>query len=434
MIYGMAESDNKTTFDRLVSGLSAEDRSVMLQKINHNSTPSVQLVDNNIYTENYKNDIRKFYYPSGFVNPKDTMYLADAYAAIIYNNLAIETTSELLNSVQANESDYKNYLIALGYYKSNNIKLALKYIDNAISMNDSNVNYKVLKAKILADSDNPKHALKVMKEIKKVNFKTLDFQNKIKALDEYVEYKVAKDEPLKDYHLAYYYHMQGKSLLATKVLQSTVLRAKQYTSQVFGLLGKIYYENNEPLKAQEFAQRAYKENSKNYLALLTLGDINYDERKYEESLKYYKAAKKHTDETAPSIGIAKSYTALEKEKKANKLYEKMLKKHPTDEDILIASLKAFPQRADEYLIRAISVDIANNDLWLAMANYAIKDGNYQMAETYLNNSYFIDENNFKYYYYLSQVLRAKGDIDRSNKSLIKCSRLNADYNAGIMQE
>lgn len=48
----MAESDNKTTFDRLVSGLSAEDRSIMLQKINHNSTPSVQLVDNNIYTEN----------------------------------------------------------------------------------------------------------------------------------------------------------------------------------------------------------------------------------------------------------------------------------------------------------------------------------------------------------------------------------------------
>ena len=58
---------------------------------------------------------------------KDTVYLSDAYASIVYNNLAIETTSELLNSTQAAESDYKNYLIALGYYKSNNISIYKPY-------------------------------------------------------------------------------------------------------------------------------------------------------------------------------------------------------------------------------------------------------------------------------------------------------------------
>ena len=81
----------------------------------------ISKLDNNLYTKNYVKDIRNFYYPSGMVNTKDTLYLADAYAGIVYNNLAIETTSELLNSVQAPESDYKNYLIALGYYKSNNL-------------------------------------------------------------------------------------------------------------------------------------------------------------------------------------------------------------------------------------------------------------------------------------------------------------------------
>ena len=54
-----------------------------------------------------------------------------------------------------------------------------------------------------------------------------------------------------------------------------------------------------------------------------------------------------------------------------------------------------------------------------------------MAETYLNNSYYIDENNFKYYYYLSQVLRARGEFDKSNISLIKCSTLNSNYEAGV---
>ena len=127
---------------------------------------------------------------------------------------------------------------------------------------------------------------------------------------------MAKDEPLKDYHLSYYYHLQEKSLLATKVLQSAILQAKQYAPQIFALLGKIYYDNNEALKAQEFAQRAFKEDNRNYLAALTLADLSFDERKYEDALKYYKTAKKLTKNTAPSVGIAKTYLALEQDKKS----------------------------------------------------------------------------------------------------------------------
>lgn len=41
------------------------------------------------------------------VSQKDLIYLADAYSNIMYNNMAIETTSELLNSTQAADSDYK---------------------------------------------------------------------------------------------------------------------------------------------------------------------------------------------------------------------------------------------------------------------------------------------------------------------------------------
>ncbi len=148
-------------------------------------------------------------------------------------------------------------------------------------------------------------------------------------------------------------------------------------------------------------------------------------------MKYYKAAKKLTKDAAPSVGIAKTYLALEQDKKSKKLYEKLLKKHSSDEDLLIGSLKVFPQRADDYLARIASVDISNNEIWLGLANLAIKDKNYSMAETYLNNSYYIDENNFKYYYYLSVVLRAKGDIEKSNQSLVRCSILNSDYASNI---
>ncbi len=388
-------------------------------------------LDDNGFTSSYVSDIKKYYYPSAMVNPKDVVYLADAYSNIMYNNMAIETTSELLNSNQAEESDYKNYLIALGYYKSNNLPLALKYINNALVENDVNINYLALKAKILADSNKSAQALKVLAKIKKADFKTVDFQRKVKAIEEYVLYRTAKAEALKDYHLAYYYHLQDKSLLATKVLQSAVLHAKQYSPLVFSLLGKIYYDNDEPLKAQEFASRAFREDKNNYLASLTLANVSYDNRKYEDSLKYYKHAKKLTNDIEPSVGMAKTYLALEKDKKSKKIYEKLLKKNHFDEDLLVNSLQVFPQKSDYYMPRVASIDISNNDIWLGLANMAIRDKNFNMAATYLNNSYYIDANNFKYYYYLSLVLRAKGDNELAQQSLIRCSRLNSDYAADI---
>ena len=388
-------------------------------------------LDDNGFTSSYVSDIKKYYYPSAMVNPKDVVYLADAYSNIMYNNMAIETTSELLNSNQASESDYKNYLIALGYYKSNNLPLALKYINNALVENDVNINYLALKAKILADSNKSSQALKVLAKIKKADFKTVDFQRKVKAVEEYVLYRTAKAEALKDYHLAYYYHLQNKSLLATKVLQSAVLHAKQYSPLVFSLLGRIYYENDEPLKAQEFASRALREDKNNYLASLTLADVSYDNRKYEDSLKYYKHAKKLTKDIEPSVGIAKTYLAMEKDKKSKKIYEKLLKKNQFDEDLLVNSLQVFPQKSDYFMPRVASIDISNNDIWLGLANMAIRDKNFNMAATYLNNSYYIDANNFRYYYYLSLVLRAKGDNELAQQSLIRCSRLNSDYAADI---
>ena len=387
----------------------------------------IERLDNNHFTASYVKDIRNFYYPSAILDKNNIIKLADAYSNIVYNNMALETTSELINSADLVESDYKNYLIALGYYKSNNLPKAFKYINNAIKENNINVNYLCLKAKILSDMNKSNQALKVLKEIKKSELFTIDFKQKVRATEEYVLYKTAKSETLKDYHLAYYYHLQNKSLLAVKVLQSAILTAKQYSTDIFALLGRVYYENNEVIKAQEFAKRAYGEDKHNYLATLTLADISFDTKDYTNALKYYKKAKRQTKDPAPAVGVAKTYLALEQPDKAKKMYESLLKNNKMNEDLLIESLKVIPQRVDYYLPRVASIDLSNNDIWLGLANHAIKDGNYPMAITYLNNSYYIDENNFKYYYYLSLVLRAKGEEDLANRSLLRCADINADY-------
>ncbi len=391
----------------------------------------IDRLDSNHFTGAYVKDMRRYYYPSGMMDKNDIIQYADAYSNIVYNNMALETTSELLNASKTTENDYKNYLISLGYYKSNNLVKALKYINFSIKENGSNINYLSLKAKILADSNKSSQALKVLKEIKKTPFLTTDFQRKVRATEEYVLYKTAKTETLKDYHLAYYYHLQDKSALAIKVLQSAILTAKSNSSDIYALLGRVYYENNEPLKAYEFAARAFKEDKHNYIAALTLADVKYDERKFSDSLTYYKKAKRLSRETAPQVGIAKSYLALSQPDKAKKIYEKLLKDNKMNEDLLVESLKIIPQRVDYYLPRVASIDLSNNDIWLGLANYAIKDGNYTMASTYLNNSYYIDENNFKYYYYLSLVLRAKGDNASADRSLLRCADINADYMSAV---
>ena len=61
-------------------------------KIFNLSDNLINKLDDNGFTASYKRDIKKFYYPSGMVNQKDIIYLADAYSNITYNNMAIETT------------------------------------------------------------------------------------------------------------------------------------------------------------------------------------------------------------------------------------------------------------------------------------------------------------------------------------------------------
>lgn len=90
-------------------------------------------------------------------------------------------------------SDYANYLVALGYLKSNDFVEANNYIDTAIKMNAQNLNYKKLKAEILSQGKKPQNALKIVDYIKSQNLYTADFSKKVKSLEQYVLYKSQKD-------------------------------------------------------------------------------------------------------------------------------------------------------------------------------------------------------------------------------------------------
>ena len=85
------------------------------------------------------------------------------------------------NTALMTNSDYANYLAALGYLKSNDFVEAGNYIDTAIKMNPQNLNYKKLKAEILSQGKKPQNALKMVDYIKAQNLYTADFSKKVKS-------------------------------------------------------------------------------------------------------------------------------------------------------------------------------------------------------------------------------------------------------------
>ena len=116
-------------------------------------------------------DVKSFYFPSKKLKNDDEVYLGEVYSNIVYNDQSREATSELVKNVNLiTNSDYANYVAALGYLKSNDILNAERYIDTAIKMNPQNLNYKKLKAEIQAQGKKPQNALKTVAYINPKNY------------------------------------------------------------------------------------------------------------------------------------------------------------------------------------------------------------------------------------------------------------------------
>ena len=57
----------------------------------------------------------------------------------------------------------------------------------------------------------------------------------------------------------------------------------------------------------------------------------------------------------------------------------------------------------------------------------IDKGNYDVAQKYLANAFYIDENDFRYYYYQGLVNKNLGDYSQAEYNFKKCLKLNPKY-------
>ncbi len=373
-------------------------------------------------------DVKNYYFPSSKLTQKDQLYLAEIYSNIMYNDQSREATDELTKqSTMLMESDYANYLAAFGSMKNGNTKQAKKYINDAISKNPKNINYRRLKAEILAQSEDSKEALKSLQDFNSREIQTVVFDKELHSSEQYILYKSAKNDYWKKYHLAYYYYDKGEYNKALGVLQTSISGKKNINKEVYALNAKVYFELKEFEKAQDYAQKAVDIDSSHSQALIILGDIASRNKDYNAAQKYYKKASSSDGTHAASIKLAQVYQEINNTQKAKEIYSKILKVSSKAYIAYYNMALLEPDRQTAYIKKSLAINPEFVDGWLDLARIAIRKDEYDNANTMLTVAKYIDDNNYRYYYYSGLVLKNKGLSADASKNFEKCLELNPEY-------
>lgn len=368
-------------------------------------------------------DLKRFYYPKMTLTSIDEIYLAEVYSNIMYNAQSKEATAELIKNTELlNKSDYANYIAALGSLKTGDIKNAQTYINNALKINPDNVNYQKLKIEVLLENDNSKEALKVLENIKKHQFYTSTYISKIDVLEKYAMYKISKDDTLKKYYLGYYYYLTGDDFKAIRTLQGAISSKKKTNRYIYGLMAEVYYHQKEFEKAQNFAEKSLQAGGKDTEALLVMGKVNYRNNNYKEAIKSFKSIENSNTEAL--VWTAMSYSAMGEEKSAKEIYYKILREHNDCPQAYYHIALIDKDRQAEYLTKAIALNLNYIDGWVELARLAIEKNNLLVAGKYLGIVKYIDENDFRYYYYQGLVYKANGLYQDANYYFRKSLALN----------
>lgn len=390
---------------------------------------SMSKIQDNELSNLFEEDIKNFYFPGATLTQKDQLYLAEIYSSIMYNNQSKEATNELLKqTTMLSESDYANYLAAFGSMKNGDIEQAKKSINNAIAKNPKNINYKRLKAEIYAQSNNPKEGLKYLNDLDSKEINTVVFDKELHSSQQYILYKTAKNDYIKKYHLAYYYYDENELNKALRVLQASISGKKNINKDVYALTAKVYYDMKEFEKAQDYALKAVDIEQTHSQALIVLGDIAFRNNDFKSAENYYKKAASKDNTYNAEIKLAKTYQKLNNNKKAKEIYSKILRVSSNAYEAYYQIALLEKDRELTYLKKALAINPDFKDGWIDLARFEISKEDYEKALSFLNIAKYIDENDFRYYYYLGLVLKNKGLTADARKNFEKSLDLNPNYN------
>lgn len=394
------------------------------------STLAKEKIKDKVLFSFYNDTVKEFYYPTIKHSKEEELFLAEIYSNIFYNDRPADAVSELLTKEELlKKSDYANYLLALGYYKSNNFKEAIKSINKTINLNPENINYQFLKMKLLAETGKRKEALKLFDNYN--SRKVLPYQYRVKCelIKQFILYKTEKKQWKRNYYLGRYYYTEGDYQKALKSLQNAALSRKNADlAMIRGIMSRTYLKLGEDEKAYDLAQKSLKKDSSNKDACVTMARILLKNGRIEEALKYFKKASKEDKLDTSKLMVSVLYNKLGDTKKSKKIYNKIIKKGSDEWGFYYNASKYDSLRKLEYLKKTLSLNPLYKDAWADLVEYEISIKNYKRAEDYLQNLYYIDENDFRYYYYKGLIANVSGKVVDARRFLNKSLILNPNFN------
>ncbi len=192
-------------------------------------------------------------------------------------------------------------------------------------------------------------------------------------------------------------------------------------------MSEIYFNMKEYEKASDTAKKAYKINHGFPKALITLGDLSYMNKNYKQALNYYKKASSQDKKSyIPLVKEAQTYQKLLNAGKAAEIYTKVLKTHSDSWKAYYNVALLDKNKETIYLKKALAVNPLFEEGWIELAKTEINRGNYNIAQKYLANAFYIDENDFRYYYYQGMLNNISGDYLQAKYNFKKCLKLNAN--------
>src|SRR5574344_528581 len=344
------------------------------------------------------------------VVPSDYVYmrLTREMAAIGFFNLAELAQSKIKDDEISSltEEDVKNY-----YFPS----YKLTHQDQ------------IYLAEIYSQSDSPKDGIKYLNVLDDSDINTVIFDKELHSSQQYILYKTAKNDYWKKYHLAYYYYDENELNKAMRVLQTSISGKKAINKEVYALTAKVYLEMKEYEKAQDYALKSVDIDESNSTALTVLGDVAFNNKDYKLAETYYKKASGKDTTYNAEIKLAETYQKLNNEKKAKEIYAKILKVSSKAYESYYQMALIDKSRETTYLKKSIAINPNFKDGWIDLARVEISKDNYENAMSFLGVAKYIDDNDFRYYYYLGLVLKNKGLTAEANKNFEHSLEINPDY-------
>ena len=116
--------------------------------------------------------------------------------------------------------------------------------------------------------------------------------------------------------------------------------------------------------------------------------------------------------TEAKLKLADTYAKLNNQKTSASIYEKIAKHDATAYEAFYKMALNNPEIELSYLKRSVAINPNFKDGWIDLSRIMIENGNLAQAKKYLENAYYIDENDFRYYYYHSLLLKKTEELNR----------------------